>query len=221
MCVRRNVNRDCKKYTPLYNVSHRLEKKYAYPFLEDFQAVHKLYTSSNSLQYMVSGEQLVAIDIGSSKIKAVIGEWTDEKKLRVLGIGVSESRGIRKGNILDMEQFKADLDIALGDAERMTGEQASHICLGVSGIHIDIIRKSGIVAVAGLDVSEDDVNRALDISQNGVDLMNRTILKVIPESFSLDLENGIKNPVGMSGKKLEVRSHIISISANTLSNIQK
>jgi cell division protein FtsA len=69
---------------------------------------------------MVSGEQLVAIDIGSSKIKAVIGEWTDDKKLRVLGIGVSESRGIRKGNILDMEQFKADLDIALGDAERMT-----------------------------------------------------------------------------------------------------
>jgi cell division protein FtsA len=170
---------------------------------------------------MVSGEQLVAIDIGSSKIKAVIGEWTDEKKLRILGIGVSESRGIRKGNILDMEQFKADLDIALGDAERMTGEQASHICLGVSGIHIDITRKSGIVAVAGLDVSEDDVNRALDMSQNGVDLMNRTILKVIPESFSLDLENGIKNPVGMSGKKLEVRSHIISISANTLSNIQK
>jgi cell division protein FtsA len=120
-----------------------------------------------------------------------------------------------------MEEFKANLDTALGDAERMTGEQASHICLGVSGIHIDITRKSGIVAVAGLDVTEDDVNRALDISQNGVDLMNRTVLKVIPESFSLDLENGIKNPVGMSGKKLDVRSHIISISANTLSNIHK
>ena len=170
---------------------------------------------------MVSGEQLVAIDIGSSKIKAVIGEWSDDKKLRILGIWVSESRGIRKGNILDMEEFKANLDTALGDAERMTGEQASHICLGVSGIHIDITRKSGIVAVAGLDVTEDDVNRALDISQNGVDLMNRTVLKVIPESFSLDLENGIKNPVGMSGKKLDVRSHIISISANTLSNIHK
>ena len=170
---------------------------------------------------MVSGEQLVAIDIGSSKLKAVIGEWTDDKKLRILGIWVAESRWIRKGNILDMEEFKANLDTALGDAERMTGEQAAHICLGVSGIHIDITRKSGIVAVAWLDVTEDDVNRALDMSQSGVDLMNRTILKVIPESFSLDLENGIKNPVGMSGKKLEVRSHIISIGANTLSNIQK
>ena len=170
---------------------------------------------------MVSGEQLVAIDIGSSKIKAVIGEWDDQKKLRILWVGVSESRGIRKGNILDMEEFKNNLDTALGDAERMTGDQVSHICLGVSGIHISITRKSGIVAVAGMDVTEDDVNRSLDMSQNGVDLMNRTILKVIPESFSLDLESGIKNPVGMSGKKLEVRSHIISIGANTLSNIKK
>ena len=170
---------------------------------------------------MVSGERLVAIDIGSSKIKAVIGEWNDEKKLRILGVGVSESRGIRKGNILDMEEFKNNLDTALGDAEKMTGEQVSHICLGVSGVHIDITRRSGIVAVAGLEVTEEDVNRALDMSQNGVDLMNRSVLKVIPESFSLDLENGIKNPVGMSGKKLEVRSHIISMSANILSNIKK
>jgi cell division protein FtsA len=170
---------------------------------------------------MVSGDQLVAIDIGSSKIKVVIGQWDDSRKLHILWVGVAESRGIRKGNILDMTEFKSNLDVALGDAERMTGEQVSNICLGLSGIHIDITRKSGIVAVAGMDVTDDDVNRSLDMSQNGVDLMNRTILKVIPESFALDLENGIKNPVGMSGKKLEVRSHIISIGANTISNVKK
>lgn len=62
---------------------------------------------------MVSGEQFVAIDIGSSKIKTVIGEWNEDKKLRILGVGVSESRGIRKGNILDMEEFKANLDTSL------------------------------------------------------------------------------------------------------------
>jgi cell division protein FtsA len=170
---------------------------------------------------MVSGEQLVAIDIGSSRIKAMIGEWNDDKKLRILGVGIAESRGIRKGNILDMEEFKANLDIALGEAEKMTGEQVTHMCLGLSGIHIDILRKTGIVAVSGLEVREEDVNRALDMSQNGVDLVNRSILKLIPESFSLDLENGIKNPVGMNGKKLEVRSHIISMGANVLANIKK
>ncbi len=202
-------------------MANKFSDKYQYRLLESNLPEYKIYTPNLVVQYMVSGEQLVAIDIGSSKIKAVIGEWNEEKKLRILGVGVAESRGIRKGNILDMEEFKNNLDSALGDAEKMTGEQVTHVCLGVSGVHIDITRKSGIVAVAGLDVTEDDVNRALDISQNGVDLMNRSVLKVIPESFSLDLENGIKNPVGMSGKKLEVRSHIISMGGNILSNIKK
>ncbi len=170
---------------------------------------------------MVSGEYFVAIDIGSSRIKTVIGEWGENKKLRILGVGSAESRGIRKWNILDMEEFKANLDIALGEAEKMIGAQVTHVCLGLSGVHIDIVRKSGIVAVGGIDVTEDDINRALDMSQNWVDLMNRTVLKVIPESFSLDLENGIKNPIGMSGKKLEVRSHIITMGTNVLSNIKK
>ncbi|MBC7503858.1 cell division protein FtsA [Candidatus Gracilibacteria bacterium] len=170
---------------------------------------------------MVSGEQFVAIDIGSNKIKAIIGEWNDRKELRILGVGVSDSQGIRKGNIHDMEAFKMNLDAALGEAEKMTGEQFSHVCLGLSGIHIDIAGRGAIVPVAGIEVTEDDVNRALDMSQNGLDTMNRTILKVVPESFGLDLESGIKNPVGMSGKKLEVRSHIVSIGSNVLANIKK
>jgi cell division protein FtsA len=170
---------------------------------------------------MVSGEYFVAIDIGSSRIKTVIGEWGENKKLRILGVWSAESRGIRKGNILDMEEFKANLDVALGEAEKMIGVQVTHVCLWLSWIHIDITRKSGIVAVAGIDVTEDDINRALDMSQNGVDLMNRVVLKVIPESFSLDLENGIKNPLWMSGKKLDVRSHIVTMWSNVLSNIKK
>ncbi len=164
---------------------------------------------------------MVAIDIGSSKIKTVIGEWTPDKRLHVLGIGISESRGIRKGNILDMDEFKANLDAAVADAEKMLGDQVTFVSIGLSGIHIDITKNTGIIAVPGPEVTEEDINRALDMSQNGIDLSNRTILKIIPESFSLDLEDGIKNPLGMSGKKLEVRSHIITISSNVLSNIKK
>ncbi|MBC7498631.1 cell division protein FtsA [Candidatus Gracilibacteria bacterium] len=170
---------------------------------------------------MVSGEQFVAIDIGSNRIKVVIGEWNERKELRILGVGVADSQGIRKGNILDMEAFKMNLDSALGEAEKMTGEQFSHVCLGLSGIHIDIAGRGAIVPVAGIEVTEEDVNRALDMCQNGLDTMNRTVLKVVPESFGLDLESGIKNPVGMSGKKLEVRSHIVSIGSNVLANIKK
>lgn len=104
----------------------------------------------------------------------------------------------------------------------MTGEQVSYVCLGLSGVHIDVTQRTGIVPVSNpQEITDDDVNRALDVSQSGVDLMNRTVLKMIPESFGIDLENGIKNPVGMSGKKLEVRSHIISIGSNILANITK
>ncbi|PID84120.1 cell division protein FtsA [Candidatus Gracilibacteria bacterium] len=170
---------------------------------------------------MVSGEQFVAIDIGSSKIKTLIGEWDEQKQLRILGVGVAESRGIRKGNILDMKEFKSNLDTALGEAEKMTGEQVSQVCLGISGQHISVIERSSVVPVSGTEVTEEDVSRALDMAQSGIDLSNKTVLKVIPESFGLDLESGIKNPVGMSGKKLEVRGHIITMSSNVLSNIHK
>lgn len=138
-----------------------------------------------------------------------------------MGVGVSESRGIRKGNILDMDEFKTNLDSALGDAEKMTGEQVHSVFLGLSGTHIDVAQKSGIIQVMNTEITQEDIDRALSVSQNGIDLMNRTVIKVIPEAFGIDLENGIKNPIGMSGKRLEVHSHILSISSNILSNIQK
>ncbi len=170
---------------------------------------------------MVSGEQFVAIDIGSSKIKTLIGEWDEQKQLRILGVGMADSRGIRKGNILDMKEFKSNLDTALGEAEKMTGEQVSQVCLGLSGQHISVTERGSVVPVSGTEVTEEDVSRALDMTQSGLDLSNKTVLKVIPESFGLDLETGIKSPVGMSGKKLEVRGHIITMSSNVMQNIHK
>ena len=170
---------------------------------------------------MVSGEVFTAIDIGTAKIKTVIATFTEEKKLRVLGVGIAKSNGIRKGNIIDMDEFKKNIDDSLSEAERMTGEQVSAIYLSLSGTNIEVVTNNGIISVPHGEVSNEDVNRVLDMSQNGVDLMNKVVLKVIPESFTLDQESGVKNPVGMSAKKLEVRSHIFCISSNILSNIKK
>lgn len=170
---------------------------------------------------MVSGETFTAIDIGTSKIKTVIATFTEDKKLRALGVGIAKSNGIRKGNIIDMDEFKKNIDDSLAEAERMTGEQVSAIYLSLSGTNIDVITNTGIISVPHSEVSEEDVNRVLDMSQNGVDLMNKVVLKVIPESFTLDHESGVKNPIGMSAKKLEVRSHIFCVSSNILSNIKK
>jgi len=134
---------------------------------------------------------------------------------------LSISNGIRKGNILDMDEFKNNIDTSLSEAERMTGEQVAQVYLSLSGSGIDVSSNRGIVAVPDNEVSEDDVNRSLDMAQNGVDLMNRTVLKVIPETFTIDLESGIKNPVGMAAKKLEVKAHIFSAGSNTLNNVKK
>jgi cell division protein FtsA len=170
---------------------------------------------------MVSGDIFAAIDIGSSKIKTLIGSFSEDKKLRILGVGVVASNGVRKGNILDMDEFRSNIDSSLSEAEKMIGEHVDAVYISLSGISIESVVNSGIVAVSGTEVTDDDVNRALDMSQNGVDLQNRTVLKVVPESFSLDGTTGIKNPVGMGAKKLEVRSHIISISESALTNIKK
>jgi cell division protein FtsA len=171
---------------------------------------------------MVSWETFTAIDIGSSKIKTIIWTFNENKKLRVLGVWISSSNWIRKWNILDMDEFKNNLDVSLSEAERMTGEQISNIYLCLSSIWTDVIINKWVIAVLyNNEITEDDINRSLDMAQNWIDLMNRTVLKVIPESFSLDFETWIKNPIWMSAKKLEVIAHIFSIWENSLNNIKK
>ncbi|EKE26137.1 MAG: hypothetical protein ACD_4C00415G0002 [uncultured bacterium (gcode 4)] len=170
---------------------------------------------------MVSGETFTAIDIGSNKIKVIIWTFNEEKKLRVLWVGVSASWWVRKWNILDMDEFKANIDAALSEAERMTWEQVSHIYLSLSWTSIDVSTNKWIVAIMDHEISEDDINRSLDMAQNWVDLQNRVVLKVIPEHFSCDFESGIKNPIWMTAKKLEVIAHIFSVWANVLNNIKK
>jgi cell division protein FtsA len=88
---------------------------------------------------MVSGETFAAIDVGSSKIKTIIGVFSEDKKLRVLGVGLSASNGIRKGNILDMDEFKNNIDVSLSEAERMTGEQVAQVYLSVAGSGIEVV----------------------------------------------------------------------------------
>jgi cell division protein FtsA len=170
---------------------------------------------------MATGEIIAAIDIGSSKIKTLVGSFSEDKKLRILGVGLSPSTGVRKGNILDMDEFRKNIDTSLLEAEKMLGQHVNSVYLSLSGVTIESVINTGVVAVSNGEVSEDDVNRAMDMSQNGVDMTNRTVLKVVPESFTIDGTPGIKNPIGMGAKKLEVRSHIVSIAENVLSNIKK
>ncbi|MCH2188434.1 cell division protein FtsA [Candidatus Gracilibacteria bacterium] len=166
---------------------------------------------------------ITTIDIGSSNIRTVIGYFDSEgsHSFHVLGIGSVASQAMRKGNILDMEEFKSNLDASLEEAEKMSGEQVNGAYISFNSSSLEVIRNQGVVAVSGGEITDEDIERSLDMVRNGVDMPNREILKVIPETFSVDLEDGVKNPLGMSGRKLEVVANIFSMNANLLGNIKK
>lgn len=166
---------------------------------------------------------ITAIDIWTSKIRTIIGKFEEEdsKNFHILWVGISSSNAIRKGNILDMEEFKSNLDKSLEDAEKMAWEQVSWVFLSFNSSSFEVITSKGVAAVQGAEVTQDDIDRVLDMAKNGVDMPNKEILKVIPEYFIVDLEEGVKNPFGMSARKLEVVAHIFSMNINILNNIKK
>ncbi|USN59279.1 MAG: hypothetical protein H6767_04330 [Candidatus Peribacteria bacterium] len=166
---------------------------------------------------------ITVMDIGSSKIRTIIGQFDSDNtdNFTVLGLGIAHSNAIRKGNILDMEEFKDNLDKSLAEAEKMSGEQVSGVYLSFNSSSFEVITNKGIVAVSGEEITQDDIDRVLDMARSGVDLPNREVLKIIPEYFVVDFEDGVKNPIGMSARKLEVVANIFSMNTNILNNIRK
>ncbi len=166
---------------------------------------------------------ITTIDIGSAKIKTIIWYFDTEKNddFHILWIWVVSSNAIRKWNILDMEEFKTNLDASLEEAEKMSWEQITGAYISFNSSSLEVIRNKWVVAVSGWEISEEDIERSLDMVKNGIDMPNREILKVIPETFTVDLEEWVKNPLWMSARKLEVVANIFSMNANVLWNIKK
>ncbi len=166
---------------------------------------------------------ITSIDIWSSKIRTVIWYFENENSndFNILWVWISSSLAMRKWNILDMEEFKNNLDKSLEEAERMAWEQVVWAYISFNSSSLEVIKNKWVVAVVSWEVTNEDVDRALDMSKNWVDLPNREILKVIPEEFIVDLEDWVKNPIWMSARKLEVISNIFSMNSNVLNNIKK
>lgn len=166
---------------------------------------------------------ITTIDIWSSKIRTIIGYFGEEKDgwFNILWVGISNSTAMRKWNILDMEEFKTNLDSSLEEAERMAWEQVTWAYISFNSSSFEVIKSKWIISISGSEVSEEDIERAIDKAKSWVDMPNKEILKVVPENFIVDLEEGIKNPLWMSARKLEVVANIFSMNLNVLSNIKK
>jgi len=165
---------------------------------------------------MWTSNTITTIDIWSSKIRTIIWYFDSENKedFHILWVGISDSNAIRKWNILDMEEFKNNLDASLWEAEKMSWEQIQWAYISFNSSSFEVFRNKWVVSVTGWEISEEDIDRALEMAKNWVDLPNKEILKVIPENFLVDLEDGIKNPIWMAARKLEVVSNIFSMNLN-------
>ena len=167
---------------------------------------------------------LVGLDVGSSKIRTVVGTIDEKTQTpNVLGVGIAVSAGLRKGQVIDVEETINNITTSLEDAERMAGEPIHHVILGISGNHIESFNSKGVIAIShpGNEITEDDIDRVLEAAQAVAIPNNRRILRIIPKSFTVDEQKGIKYPVGMTGIRLEVDAHIVTGMVPTVRNIEK
>ncbi len=173
---------------------------------------------------MAKSRVVASLDIGSSKIRTVVGTLEEESPMpNVIGVGLAPSTGLRKGAVIDVEETINSISASLEDAERMAGEPINHIFLGIGGNHIESMNSKGVIAVAQAEdeITEDDVDRVLEAAQAVTIPSNRRILRIIPKTFTVDEQKGIKYPVGMTGIRLEVEAHIITGLVPTIKNIEK
>ncbi|HEK85654.1 MAG: cell division protein FtsA [Candidatus Saccharicenans sp.] len=171
---------------------------------------------------MARSNYLVGLDIGTKKTVTVIGEITEENKVEVIGIGVAESRGLRKGVVVNLDQTISAIKRAQEEAELMAGVEIDSAYVGISGSHIKSFNSRGVVAVSGKnrEISREDIRRVIDQARALSIPPDREILHIIPQEFIVDEQDGIKDPLGMSGIKLEVNVHIVTSAITSLQNLK-
>lgn len=173
---------------------------------------------------MAKEQIFIGLDVGSSVIRVVVGKQESELgSPSIIGVGEAPSAGIRRGVIVDIDEAVSSISEALEKAERMTGLSIDHAVVSVGGAQINSQESHGVVAVARADgeITENDVVRVVDASQAISIPPNKEILHVIPKTFTVDGQTGIKDPVGMSGIRLEVDTQIIQASVPFIKNLTK
>jgi len=171
---------------------------------------------------MPKNGHIVGIDIGTKKVTVLIGAVTDERKIEVIGIGTADSQGLRKGVVVNLDATSEAIRKAQEEAELMAGVKINAAFIGISGAHIKSFNSRGVVAVSGKNrvISKDDIRRAIEQSKAVSIPPDREILHVIPQEYVVDEQDGIKDPLGMNGIKLEVNVHIVTGAIMLVQNLR-
>lgn len=166
---------------------------------------------------------IAGLDIGTTKIAALIAEITDDMRVNIVGVGLVPSKGLRRGTVVDIEQATESIVQAVEQAEHMAGRRIESVFVGITGEHIRSLNSKGMIAVTSptREISREDVERVMDSSRTVVLTPDREIIHAIPRGYIVDGQNGIRHPEGMSGSRLEVETHIIHGSSTFLQNVTK
>jgi len=170
---------------------------------------------------MQEDRAIVAIDVGTTKVCALVGELANGEGLRVLGVGVGPSHGLRKGIVIDLNQASQSIVAAVDKAQRTSGMAIKAAYMGITGAHISCRNSKGVVAVSRSDhvITHEDVHRAVEAARAVTIPANCEILHVIPRSFVVDGQEGIRDPVGLKGIRLEVEVHIVTGATTSIQNL--
>ena len=164
---------------------------------------------------------IVGLDIGTSKIVCLVGEIQADGEIEVISIGTHPSTGLKKGVVVDIKATVSSIQRAVEEAELMAGCEIHSVFAGIAGSHITSLNSHGIVAIKDGEVTQSDVDRVIDAAQAVAIPADRKILHILPQEFIIDEQEGIHQPVGMSGVRLETRVHIVTGAVSAAQNIDK
>ena len=162
---------------------------------------------------------VVGLDIGTTKIVAIVAKVIDDDRIEVIGLGHRPSQGLKKGVVINIESTVAAIQEAISEAELMAGVQIRSVYAGIAGSHIKSMNSHGIVAIRDGEVTAGDVERVIDAAKAVAIPADQKILHVLPQEFIIDNQEGIREPIGMSGVRLEAKVHLVTGSVSAAQNL--
>lgn len=164
---------------------------------------------------------VVGVDVGTTKVCTLVGRMEADDRIRILGVGIEPSRGVRKGAVVDLQAAAQAIARSVDKAERTAGMEITSALVSLAGSHVSSVNSRGVVGIAGRAIDDEDVARALDAARAVAIPHNREMIHVIQRNFNVDGQDGIRMPIGMHGYRLEVEAHIITASAATVENLRQ
>ncbi len=164
---------------------------------------------------------IVGLDIGTSKVVALVGEINQEGGVEIIGIGSHQSRGLKKGVVVNIESTVQSIQRAVEEAELMAGCQIHSVYVGIAGSHIQSLNSHGIVAIRDGEVAAHDIDRVIDAAAAVAIPADQKVLHILPQEYIIDTQEGVKEPLGMSGVRLEAKVHLVTCAVNAMQNIEK